>query len=273
MVTIRGNIMSNTKRPFRGKVLAGSLNKPFDKEKELQKIQQSSARWWFECLLLSEEYKACCKDKGRSPIKEVEETYKKFGDVFIYPSFTHWWIKVGRKQFEETEVKKINFIKEQDDFRRMKFDKNKLVIEVPLNLRLDTVKRKIGRELKKVYEELYKDEALDIYKESSAEIKFQKSKMQSRTVKLLVKLVQIRKENPNYSLAKLGHEAGLQIDIFGRSSPTDEQLSDKAYEDRRLTIAVGRYLTQANKLIDDAARGKFPFLKNNTSRTIRVRSS
>ena len=258
-------------RPFRGKVLEGSLAKPLSREEELRKIQQSSARWWYECLLLSDEYKACCKAKGRSASAEIEETYKKLGDVSSYPSFMHWWMRVARKQFEETDVNEITFIADEDKFRRMRFDPNKLVIEIPLNLRLGTVKRKIGKELKRIYEELYKDEPLDIYKESSANIKFQKSKVQTKTVKLLVKLIQIKNDNPSYSLAKLGREAGIEIDMFRRSSPNDEQLSDKAYEDRRLTIAVGRYLGQAKKLIDDAARGKFPFLKNNTSRMIGVR--
>jgi hypothetical protein len=271
MITSRGYLMTNKQNElFRGKVLEGSLAKPFDRNKELKSIQQSSARWWFECLLLSDDYKACCEAFGFSATKEIEETYNKFGDVFSYLNFTEWWIKVARKKFEEIEKKEVSFIREVDAFRRMRFDSNKLIIEVPLNLRQETVKRKIGSELKKIYEELYKNEPLDIYKESSAQIKFQKSKMQSRTVKLLVRLCKIRKENPSFSLAKLGKEAGIEIDMFRRSSPNDEQLSDKAYEDRRLTIAVGRYLGQAKKLIDDAARGKFPFLKNKSTRRIRT---
>ena len=59
-VLTNGGIMKTTTHTneFIGKVLPDSLGQPLNRENEYKKINNSSARWWFECLLLSDEYKS-----------------------------------------------------------------------------------------------------------------------------------------------------------------------------------------------------------------------
>ena len=259
---------------FIGKVLPDSLGQPLNRENEYKKINNSSARWWFECLLLSDEYKSCCENVGISTDKDISTTYKSFGNIFEYQSFIHWWMRVGRDLFEEQTTKEVKFIRNERDLRRLRFNINKIVIEVPLNLRRQTVIRKIGKQLKAIYEDFYKEEALDIYKESSAKIKFQKSKMQTETVKLLLKIIRLRKEHPKLPLAKIGAKARIVLDL-GAKTVGEQALEtvDQDFIDRRMTIAVSRYTKQANNLINEAARGKFPFLKNKSTRRRRISAS
>jgi hypothetical protein len=221
---------------------------------EIKQARASQAYWWFQCLRASDEYKICCVNDGEG---ELSETYKKFGNVFNYPNFDLWWMKHGRFQFiqkKKSEVKKID----EQDLRKLDLNINKLVLDVPLTLRKQTVMRQIGKILKKAYE----NREVDIQKASTATIKFEKSKMQMTTVERLLQIHKLRKKYPNLSLNQIGIKAGIELDIFARITNSDD-MDDSVYEEvRRMTIAVSRYLKQARHLIDNAAHGIFPSIKS-----------
>ena len=102
---------------------------------------------------------------------------------------------------------------------------------------------------------------VDIQKNSTAKVKFEKSKIRMTTVELLLKIHRLRKKHLDLSLNELGIKAGIQLDLFARI--TNEADMDRSeYEmTRRMTIAVSRYLKQARHLIDNAAHGVFPSIK------------
>ena len=238
------------------KVLPETLRRRVELPEEILLARESPAHIWFECLKLSKEYKECCEQKGKG---EFAETYIKFGNIFECLHFDVWWRKVGRYLFiEDKPLKKVRVISEDKEFNRLKLDQDKLIIEIPLTIRKQTVMRQIGKELKKAYE----NREIDILKESTAKVKFEKSKMQMSTAQLLLDIVRLRNKHPKYPLAKIGQLAGIELDLFARTTKElDLAVSDEDYENRRMTIAVSRYSAQANKLIHDAVRGKFPMLK------------
>ena len=58
------------------------------------------------------------------------------------------------------------------------------------------------------------------------------------------------------TLHELGKRAGVELDLMART--TEGETITEAMEKRRMTIAVSRYLKQAQHLIDNAALGIFP---------------
>jgi len=235
------------------KFIRGSMRRRVELPEEIRQARTSQAYWWFKCLEVSEEYKLCCENDGKG---KLSDTYEKFGNVFNYPHFDVWWLKHGRYQFiqkKKSEVKEID----EKDLRRLDLNSEKLVLDVPLTLRKQTVMRKIGKILKKAYE----NREVDIQKASTAKIKFEKSKIRMTTVELLLNIHRLRKKYPNLSLNELGIRAGIQLDLFARIT-NEADMDNSEYEEiRRMTIAVSRYLKQARHLIDNAAHGIFPSIK------------
>lgn len=235
------------------KFVHGSSRQRTPIEEELRQARKSPAYWWFQCLMASDDYKLCCENDGEG---KLFDTYAKFGNIFKYPHFDVWWMRHGRFQFiqkRKNEVKEI----EEKDLRRLELKSDKLVLDVPLTLRKQTVMRQIGRILKKAYE----NREIDIQKASTAAIKFEKSKIQMSTVERLLQIHKLRKRYPNLSLNEIGIKAGIELDLFARiTNPGD--MDDSEYEKvRRMTIAVSRYLKQARHLIDNASNGIFPSIK------------
>ena len=236
------------------KFIRGSVRRRTPIEEELRQARKSPAYWWFKCLEASDEYRSCCELEG---FGELSVTYSKFGNISNYPHFDAWWLKQGRFLFIQQEPKKVKSF-DSEMFRRTNTDNDTLVLEIPLSLRKQTVMRQIGKELKKAYE----GRVVDIQKNSTAKVKFEKSKIRMTTVELLLKIHRLRKKHPDLSLNELGIKAGIQLDLFARIT-NSEDIDDSEYErTRRMTIAVSRYLKQARLLIDNASHGIFPSIKS-----------
>ncbi len=236
------------------KFIRGSMRRRTPIEEELRQARKSPAYWWFKCLEASDEYRNCCDLLGYG---ELGETYDKFGNIFDFPHFDSWWLKQGRFLFIQQEPKKVKAF-DSSTFRRSDADTDKLILEIPLTLRKQTVMRQIGKELKKAYE----GREINIQKNSSAKVKFEKSKIRMTTVELLLKIYLLRKKHPDFSLNELGIRAGVELDLFARIT-NDADMDTSEYERiRRMTIAVSRYLKQARHLIDNAAHGLFPSIKD-----------
>lgn len=235
------------------KFIRGSMRRRTPIEEELRQARKSPAYWWFKCLEASDEYRSCCELDG---FGKLSVTYSKFGNIFNHPHFDAWWLKQGRFLFIQQELKKVKAF-DSEMFRRTNTDSDTLVLEIPLTLRKQTIMRQIGKELKKAYE----GRVVDIQKNSTAKVKFEKSKIRMTTVELLLKIHRLRKKHLDLSLNELGIKAGIQLDLFARIT-NSEDMDDSEYErTRRMTIAVSRYLKQARLLIDNAANGVFPSIK------------
>ncbi len=235
------------------KFIRGSMRRRTPIEEELRQARKSPAYWWFKCLEASDEYRSCCELDG---FGELGETYSKFGNIFNFPHFDSWWLKHGRFLFIQQEPKKVKAF-DSEMSRRSNTDNDNLILEIPLTLRKQTVMRQIGKELKKAYE----GRVVDIQKNSTAKVKFEKSKIRMTTVELLLKIQRLRKKYPELSLNELGMRAGVELDLFARIT-NDADMDTSEYErTRRMTIAVSRYLKQARHLIDNAGIGLFPLIK------------
>jgi hypothetical protein len=238
--------------PLRIKMIEGSLRRRLPFQEELAKARNSHIYWWFKCLQASEEYLACCRAEGRGKLSDI---YSDFGNVdgIMFPS---WWMKQGRKLFAEEEpLQNVRKISDIDVLAKLNLRDDRLIIEVPLRLRKITAIRQINKLLK----EAHGDQPIDIWKVSSARRQRIKSKIRMSTVELLLKLNLLRQRHPELKLYELGKRAGVELDLMARTIDF-ENISDEM-EKRRMTIAVSRYLKQAEHLIDNAAKGIFPKIK------------
>ena len=95
--------------------------------------------------------------------------------------------------------------------------------------------------------------------QSTARRKLAKSKIRKETVKQMLELTELRAKHPELTLWQLGEKAGLDIDLYSRS--TSGQLLSKQAERVRLSIAVSRLLRLGKNLIWNATEGDFPNTK------------
>ncbi len=235
--------------PLRIKMIDGSLRRRMPFQEELDKARQSYGYWWFRCLQASNDYLACCRDGGTGRLADM---YADFGNVDGV-NFGSWWMKIGRRLFaEEQPLREVRQIASEDDLDKLRIKDDRLILEVPLKIRKITAIRQINKLLKAAHA----DQTVDIWAASTAQRQRIKSKVRMATVELLLKLHSLRKRHPEITLFELGKRAGVELDLLART--TEGEAITEAMEKRRMTIAVSRYLKQAEHLINNAAMGVFP---------------
>jgi hypothetical protein len=181
-------------------------------------------------------------------------TFVDFGDIFK-EDFSMWYMKRGRKLFGESRpFKKVQAFETRRELDELQAKPDSLVLQIPLNIRKQTVMRQIGRILKKAYE----GRDIDIWEQSTAKRQIIKSRVKMKTVELLLKIHEIRNTNLTATNYQIGRMAGIELDILARDTSGIDY--DDALERRRMTFAVSRYLKQAKQLIKNAERGIFPSL-------------
>jgi len=219
---------------------------------ELKKARSSWYALWFQTLKQSEEYKHCCRLNGKGRLKDL---YEDFGDV-LATRFESWWQRTGRYLFaERREIPNVQHYTHARDLEQIGNLRNKIVIEVPLTIRRSTVIRKIN----KILDEAYEGRVIVPRQQSTARRKLAKSKIRKETVKQMLELTELRAKHPELTLWQLGEKAGLDIDLYSRS--TSGQLLSKQAERVRLSIAVSRLLRLGKNLIWNATEGDFPNTK------------
>lgn len=233
------------------KHLRGSFTRGLGLNEEIREARNTPIYWWFMTLQASEDYLQCCRNIGKGRLANL---YKDFGDI-DKKSFAQWWTAHGRKTFaERKKLKRVEVIEERGQLERLAIHEDRLIIEVPLTLRRQTAIRQIGKELKKAYE----GRDINIWQQSTAKRQIVKSKIRMSTVETLLRVWKIRDENPGFSNYQVGVKAGIDMDLLART--TDGEEIDDAFERRRMTIAVSRYIKQAKNLIANAENGIFPSL-------------
>ena len=194
----------------------------------------------------------------------MSATYRDFGDVFSL-DFAQWWVRHGRKIFTETKpFKKTRLVMTRDDLATISWDpENKMILEIPLTLKRQTVMRQVGSLIKKAYE----GREIDVYKASTAKRMIIKSKMRMSTVETLLLVLETRRKNPTLKLWEVGEKSGIELDLMARNK---DEFPTIAMEHRRMTIAVSRLLRQANYLVINAGNGLFPSIQKPNDLQCRV---
>jgi hypothetical protein len=187
--------------------------------------------YWWAFLRENEDYIACCVNGGKGPMADL---YRDFGDV-RGADFMDWWIEGGRLLFCEPLEDAATILREVP----LNHDNEKRVlISVPLNGDLD----RIAAEIRTAMGE-YR------YKRNSDELRESCAKYQ---ILAIAKLQSLYRQIGIYKAKKegIGHKAiAHRLDIGNSGSN---------YNENATVSAVSRYYADAQKLIYNVGKGRFP---------------
>ena len=234
------------------KEIPGGLRKGRSTADDWRKAKDTLYYEWWRCLNASKEYLECCAKKGKN--HELIDTYRLFGDVTI--SWANWWNQVGRRIFSERrQYPKVRAITDEDVQKKIEVEtKDFLILDIPLNLRRVTILEQIN----KLLDEHHLGKDLDVRAQSTALVQLETTKLQHKTIPILVDVAEILYRNPDIQLYQLAQRAKLAEHHLGRSK--SETLSAEDEKQRR-QMAASRYKDQAERLVNNAARLKFPSIE------------
>lgn len=237
------------KEPGLFKEIPGSLRRRFPPNEEAIKAKDTLYYEWWRCLNASQEYLDCCAVQGKN--HELAQTYALFGDVTI--GWTPWWLKIGRKIFSERQqYPKVRVLSEETALKKIDIEaKDFLILDIPLTLRRVTILEQINELLDKHHP----GKDLDVRAQSTAIVQLETSNLQHKTIPLLVDVAAIVYKSPNIDLHQLALRAKLAEVHLGRKI---QETNSPEQEKQRRQMAASRYKAQAEKLVYNAARLKFP---------------
>ena len=132
--------------------------------------------------------------------------------------------------------------------------KDFLILDIPLNLRRVTILEQIN----KLLDQHHDGKNLDVRAQSTALVQLETTKLQHKTVPILVDVAEILHRNPRIQLYQLAQRAKLAEIHLGRKV---QETNSVEQEKQRRQMAASRYKEQAEKLVYNAARMKFPSIE------------
>jgi hypothetical protein len=99
---------------------------------------------------------------------------------------------------------------------------------------------------------------LDVRAQSTALVQLETSKLQHKTIPILVDVAEILYRNPDIQLYQLAQRAKLAEIHLGRKV---QEKNSADQEKQRRQMAASRYKEQAERLVYNAERGVFPSIE------------
>ena len=231
------------------KEIPGGLRKGRSTADDWRKAKDTMYYEWWRCLNASKEYLECCAKQGNK--HELADTYALFGNVDS--SWAIWWNKVGKRIFSERyQYPIVRAIEQEEALNKLAVEtQDFLILDIPLNLRRVTILEQINKLLD--VHHLGKD--LDVRAQSPALVQLETSKLQHKTVPILVDVAEIIYRNPDIQLYQLAQRAKLAEMHLGRKV---QETNSPEQEKQRRQMAASRYKEQAERLVYNAERGIFP---------------
>lgn len=231
------------------KEIPGGLRKGRSTVDDWRKAKDTLYYEWWRCLNASNEYLECCSKGGKN--HALADTYALFGDVNV--SWAQWWGNIGKRIFSERhQYSKVRAIDQAEVLNKLEVEpKNFLILDIPLNLRRVTILEQIN----KLLDEHHDGKNLDVRAQSTALVQLETTKLQHKTIPILVDVAEILYRNPDIQLYQLAQRAKLAEIHLGRKV---QESNSAEQEKQRRQMAASRYKEQAERLVYNAARLKFP---------------
>lgn len=255
------------------------------------KVEASPFYFWWLALTLNEDYSELCERLSNGQITastDHEQTmlnvYKDFGDVRYsgnrHKAFADWWtaevgrykngakIRRGEYLFAEPQDSNVHYVKDEEHAKGILSDDSFLLLALPKVNDKSVIEQTLKRIVDKHYSSLQGRDARNP-KFSKARYRFSKEVTALKLVKAFNLYYQKQKSMnegrkiENADLAELADivmsSRGTKAYIDQNQNLVDDKQSLDAWEKRRSdSNAVGRYLSDARKMISNAAIGIFP---------------
>jgi hypothetical protein len=242
-------------------------------------IELSPYYWWWYALTLNKLYLAHCEQRAKQKTETellnresvgIEQLYDDFGDVRYdgdrYLAFTKWWRFKARKEetrgeylFAEPPRKqgvRIAEVTELDMAQKVIESDSLLLVVIPKNRQRQHVDKALDKILKKHLKVTPGRTARSNPANSNARYALTKPLLAS-ALKKAFDLYDARRSaadsGKRLTNAQIAKKAGIR---FTEKKDKDEA-SDYASRSRVISIQVSRYISTAEKLIEQAGRGRF----------------
>ena len=235
----------------------GTKNKPA----KLSLQTRSPYYWWWVYLRRNEDYIKCCENGGKGKYAKL---YKDFGDV-REDNFKKWWKEKGVELFSEKHVS------EGGDMVLMELtDKSQwsdawtldkvLVVAMPLSSSKRYLQSRFNALLKKRHT-TKRGRQYKAFEESSAKYPLAKNytiRNLETTLAVYDEYLKHKGQVPKVPYWKIGQNMRLVPSAMTTDSMS---MNERQVYRNVMGASVKRYITNAEKMIANAALGKFPLSK------------
>jgi hypothetical protein len=238
--------MKSTLRPFfKGFPKFVSAND----EMETREAEETLYFWWWEFVRLSPVL-WYAQETGIQPTDpSIANVVASFGDL-RGSSFGKWWRTTGTNIFAESKrppkVKALDL----QQLHEYGFDQTKLYIEVPLNIRQQT----IVKQFKDILIKMHDGRGLDLSAYSTAQFKLRSKKARLVTLQNEYWVTLYRLLHPNIEVWRIGDRLQLAWQHRVRNDDGVIPNADKG----PVNSVTGRFLYKGRFTLLNAERGSFP---------------
>jgi hypothetical protein len=217
---------------------------------EPHEASESIYYWWWAFARLSPVLWYANKT-GVKPINQsVAKVADCLGDVWRYPAFGVWWKQTGSKVFAESKrparVKALDLL----TLHEHPFDDGKLYVEVPLNIRQQT----IISQFKKLLAQEHEGRKLDLAAHSTATLRLHTKRYRLATIEREFWVLLYRLLYPNIEIWRIGDRLQVAPHLKVRDTKGDQMLVRK----HALNSVTGRYYYKARFTLINLERDSFP---------------
>jgi hypothetical protein len=215
--------------------------------------------FWWRFLRLHDGYRKTCEQGGRGPCARL---YGDFGNVHATDSFQLWWSESdrGAHLFAEPAAPSSVEVLSPADVKLLPSTWNKsdyLVIGIPLRLPKAFIQRRVG---KLVRDHHKRQRGQRLMSESKAMYPVS-SQFSIKALRSILDCYELKQAQPDLALWEIAQKVG-----FSKTRLTAEEIrkggtgsaSDKK---RSMTSATSRKLSQAQSVIENVGKGRFPIME------------
>ena len=218
-------------------------------EIEAKEAEATVYYWWWQFVRLSPVLWYAHETGIQPTDPTIANVVASFGDLRS-SAFWKWWRTTGTNIFAES--KRPSKVKALDlqQFHEYRFDQTKLYIEVPLNIRQQT----IVKQFKELLSTKHDGRALDLAAHSNALYRLHTKRNRIPTLKNEYWATLYRLLNPNIEVWRVGDR--LQLAPQYRVRNEDGSLPNTSK--KPMNALVGRFLYKGRFTLLNAERGSFP---------------
>jgi len=218
-------------------------------EMEAREAEDTLYYWWWEFVRLSPVLWFAHETGFKPTDKAIANVAASFGDLRS-DHFGKWWRTTGTNIFAES--KRPSKVKALDlqQLHEYSFDTAKLYIEVPLNIRQQT----IVKQFKALLSEKHDGRGLDLAAHSTAQFKLHSKKARMETLKNEYWVTLYRLLHPNIEVWRIGDRLQLAWQHRVRDDNGSIPNADKG----PVNSVTGRFLYKGRFTLLNAERGSFP---------------
>ena len=206
--------------------------------------------WWYEFLRLNEGYEKCCRAGGRG---EFARIYRDFGDVHKF-EFLKWWNTFGPNvagpYLEPFIAVEITSKADLSQFGRLP-DPSVLVVAIHAYAKKEEIEAEISKMLERKQPKTRGRPEWDTGLADYPVKPWPREAFLQNAYNVIVEKRRCESGTPL-------HEIGIRAGLLGSSGALNKGNDPAGSKRRELARRTARYIRQAEAIIRNAAKGRFP---------------